>query len=89
MWLFPREVLGRVFLESGFAVAARHESYVPNPWLNGARRALERRGAPRLARFFSLRNPISLALGAPVGLAAGLLRRSSRITILARPVATS
>jgi len=88
LWLFPRDVLLRVLRDEGFAVATRRESYVPNPWLNGARRALERRGSPRLARFFSLRNPVSLVLGAPMGVAAGLLRRSSRITIVARPVAS-
>lgn len=86
LWLFPRDVLERVLREEGFGVALRRESYVPNPWLNGGRRILERRGQKRLARFLSLRNPVSLVLGAPVGLAAGLLRRSSRITIVARPV---
>ncbi len=88
LWLFPRDVLMRLFHNGGFKVEARRESFVPNPWLNGGRRVLERRGAPRLARFFSLRNPISLVLGAPIGLAAGLFGRSGRLTVLARPVAT-
>jgi SAM-dependent methyltransferase len=88
LWLFPRGVLTRLFHDAGFTVQERRESFVPNPWVNGTQRVLERRGAQRLARFFTLRNPISLVIGAPVGVAAGLLGRSGRLTVVARPVAT-
>ena len=81
---FPGPALDRLISDSGFVVQTRRYSWVPNPWINSTQRILHRRGAARAARAASIRNPVALALAAPVSAAAALSGRSGRLTVLAR-----
>lgn len=85
LWLFPRAALMRLLDETGFSVESGRDAPVPNSWIKGARRRLQRRGSQRAARAVSLRNPVALLAASPLGLASALARRSSRLTLLARP----
>jgi SAM-dependent methyltransferase len=85
LWLFPRDALQRLLTATGFTVASLRDAYLPNPWVKGVRRALVRRGSARLSKPFTLRNPVAMVLGAPAGVAAGVSKRSGRLTVLARP----
>ena len=85
LWLFPRAALMRLLDETGFFVESRRDAPVPNSWIKGARRSLQSRGSQRAARAMSLRNPVALLAASPLGLASALARRSSRLTLLARP----
>jgi SAM-dependent methyltransferase len=83
LWIPTRTALNGMLADAGFSVRSRSYSVVPNPWVNAANRTLARRGRERAARAASIHNPVALALASPLGLAAGLARRSGRLTVVA------
>jgi len=85
LYHFPPRSLERLLSDTGFVVRARTHSLVPNPFITGARRRLERRGHDVLARGATIMNPLALTLALPFGLAAGVARRSGRLTLIAAP----
>jgi SAM-dependent methyltransferase len=82
---FPPRAIDRLLADTGFVVRSRSHSLVPNPFIIGARRRMERRGHARLARRTTIANPVALTLAMPLGVAAGLARRSGRLTLIAAP----
>jgi len=85
LYHFPPRSLERLLSDTGFVVRARTHSLVPNPFITGARRRMEQRGYDRLARSATIKNPLALTLALPFGVAAGIARRSGRLTLVAAP----
>ena len=85
LYHFPPRSLERLLSDTGFVVRGRTHSLVPNPFITGARRRMEQRGYSRLARGATIKNPVALTLALPFGVAAGIARRSGRLTLIAAP----
>jgi SAM-dependent methyltransferase len=80
--LFPRRTLATLLSLAGLQIQRLHYIAAPNFWIGSLRFWLIARGRPRLARFFTYRNPLALALFTPLGILSALLRSSGVIRVV-------
>jgi SAM-dependent methyltransferase len=82
--LFTAETLRRVI--SRFGLETVRVDYLPSPafWTQSFHHLFLDKGFPRLARFWTIRNPLPLAIATAFDLIAGKLYRTSNMRLVAR-----
>jgi SAM-dependent methyltransferase len=86
--LFTERTLRRVMTRFGLETV--RVDYLPSPafWIQSVHHLLADKGFPRLARFWTIRNPLPLAMATAFDVIAGKLYRTSNMRLVARkPIA--
>ena len=81
---FDKHTLSNFFNRTDFAIESIYYSPVPNDWVHSFRYYLNRRRYHSHLSFFNIDNPLALLMFLPFSSFASLIRRSSRICVIAR-----